>query len=202
MFAPNAKGWAMKTVMRATWMAAALVAALPAAAQPQRPGEITFYSNIAFKGQSYTVTGPRENIRIPWTARSARISGGGAWEVCPRTGYGGACNRVKETQGNIAWTVGSARPIGGGPGPGPRPPVPPPPPAGGNSLRGMSAEFFTAPSDRGQRVESCRQGTAACAADAADRFCRSRGWTASSYERQETVFGRNYLADVLCTRTR
>lgn len=188
----------MRTTARVAWVAAAMAMALPAAAQPSRPGEITFYSNIGFKGQSYTVTGARENIRMPWTARSARISGG-AWEVCPRTGYGGACNRVTETQGNIAWTVGSARPIGG-PGPGPRPP--PPPPAGGNSLRGMSAEFFTAPAERGQRVESCRQGTAACAADAADHFCRGRGWAASSYERQETVFGRNYLADVLCTRTR
>jgi hypothetical protein len=65
----------------------------------------------------------------------------------------------------------------------------------------MSAEFFRAPSSNGQRVISCPQGSAACAADSADRYCRERGWTASSYERQETVAGRNYLADVLCTRT-
>lgn len=179
------------------WTVAALTLVLPAPSAAQRPSEITFFSQIAFRGQSYTVTGPRENIRIPWTARSARISGGGAWEVCTRTGYGGQCNRVTDTQGNIAWTVGSARPLGG---PGPRPP--PPPPRPDSSLRGMSAEFFPAPAERGRRVESCRQGTAACAADAADHFCRGRGWAASAYERQETVSGRNYLADVLCTRTR
>ncbi|PZQ60952.1 MAG: hypothetical protein DI570_13335 [Phenylobacterium zucineum] len=192
----------MPQVTRAAWIAVAIAIALPATSAAQRPGpgqgpgEITFFSQIAFRGQSYTVTGPRETVRIPWTVRSARISGGGAWEICSRAAYRGQCNEVTETQGNIAWTVASARPSRGGGGGGG------PPPSNGGSLRGMSAEFHPQPAERGVRVIPCNSGAAACASDAADRFCRARGWTASSYERQETVAGRNYLADVLCTRTR
>ncbi|MEW5683540.1 MAG: beta/gamma crystallin-related protein [Pseudomonadota bacterium] len=188
----------MAMVTRAAWIAAAITLGLPATSAAQRPGpgpgELTFYSQIGFRGQSYTVTGPRETIHIPWTVRSARLSGG-SWQICQRSGYRGRCNEVNDTQGNIAWTVGSARPLRVGP------PEPPPPTAGG-SLRGMSAEFHPQPAERGVRVQSCASGAAACASEAADRFCRARGWTASSYERQETVSGRNYLADVLCTRTR
>jgi hypothetical protein len=193
----------MTPVTRTAWIAAAVALTLPTASAAQRPGpgsgEITFFSQIAFRGQTYTVTGPREVINIPWTVRSARLSGGGSWEICPRSGYRGKCNQVTDTQGNIAWTVASARPSrggGGGGGGGP------PPPASGGSLRGMSAEFHPQPAERGVRVLSCNSGAAACASDAANRFCRARGWTASSYERQETVSGRVYLADVLCTRTR
>lgn len=184
----------MTSALRTILLATAIATASPATSLAQRAGEITFYSQIAFRGQTYTVTGPRENIQIPWTVRSARVAGGDTWEICPRTRYRGQCNQVSETQGNIAWTVASARPSQGGGGP--------PPPASGGSLRGMSAEFHPQPAERGVRVLSCNSGAAACASDAADRFCRARGWTASSYERQETVSGRIYLADVLCTRTR
>jgi hypothetical protein len=163
-------------------------------ASAQRTGEITLYSNIGFSGRAYTVTGPRTNITLGWAVRSVRVRGGGAWDLCTRTSYRAPCNRVTQNIGNIRWTVASARPV--------ETAVPLPTPApGGQSLRGMSAEFFVAPSDARGRVESCRAGTAACAAQSADRFCRSRGWTAASYERQQTVAGRNYLADVLCTRT-
>lgn len=177
------------------WLALAAVLA-PAQVSAQRGGEITFYSQIAFRGQSYTVSGPRENVRVPFTVRSARLGRGEAWEVCTGARYQGRCNIVNDDQGNIAWTVNSARPARQGPTP------PGPPPGNSQSLRGMSAEFFPQPSDRGGRTPSCNSGAAACAAQAADRFCQGRGWTASSYERQETVAGRAYLADVLCTRTR
>lgn len=176
------------------WLALA-PAFLSAPASAQGPGEITFYSQIAFRGQSFTVNGPRENARIPFTIRSARLGRGGAWEICTGTRYQGRCQVVDKDQGNIAWTVNSARPARQGP-------APPGPPGNNQSLRGMSAEFFPQPSDRGGRTPTCRQATAACAAEAADRFCQGRGWTAASYERQETVAGRAYLADVLCTRTR
>ena len=189
----------MTPITRMAWFAAVAALALPPAAAAQRSGEITFYSDMAFRGRTFTVSGPRENINIPWKVRSARLSGG-AWEICTRSGYRGQCNQVSRDQGNIAWTVASARPSGAAPVPLPQP-LPRPPPAA-TSLRGMSAEFFPAPGDRGGRVPSCPSGAAACAAEAADRFCQRQGWTASSYERQETVSGRIYLADVLCTRTR
>lgn len=168
---------------------------LAGAAQQQRPGELTLYSEIAFRGRTYTVTGPRENIRVPFRVRSATIAPGDDWEICTDFRYRGRCNRVSETQGNVAWTVRSARPAASWSGR---------PPGSQQSLRGMASEYFPQPSDAGGRVSSCERGsaTAACAARAADAFCQSRGWTASSHERQETVSGQTYLADVLCTRTR
>lgn len=174
--------------------------ALPQAAAAQRPGEMTLYSDIRYGGRSYTVTGPRGVVAVPWTVRSIRVAPGETWEVCERTEYRG-CTRIDQSIASIRQNVASARPDRPDrPGP---PPRPEPPVGGGSgSLRGMSAEFFPAPADRRGRVESCSQGTASCAAEAADRFCRSEGWTASSYETQQTVRGRNYLADVLCTRTR
>ena len=168
---------------------------MPASSLAQRQGEITFYSDIAFRGRTYVVTGPRENISIPFLVRSARVSPGDSWQVCTGRGYSGLCNRVSDNAGNVAWRVASARPEGGNrPGTGA--------PGVNQSLRGMSAEFFYQPTSDGRRIESCASGAAACATESANRFCQARGWTASSYERQETVAGRNYLADVLCTRTR
>ena len=92
--------------------------------------------------------------------------------------------------------VQSARPIQP-----PQPPRPPRPPAGGNNLRGMASEFFPQPSDARGRIISCASGAAACAADSADRFCRSVGWRRAAFHMQETVNRQNFLADVLCSNT-
>ncbi|TCD04121.1 hypothetical protein EYB45_09420 [Erythrobacteraceae bacterium CFH 75059] len=170
-----------------------LMAGVPA--QAQRSGELVLYSDIGFRGQTFVITGPRENVRVPFRVRSAQVAAGDTWEICPQTRYRGACNTVIDSQGNIAWTVQSARPSRQSGGLAPANPA---------SLRGMTAEFFPQPSDSAGRMLSCERGSAsaACAAQSADRFCRTRGWTAAAYERQETVGGRNYLADVLCTRSR
>lgn len=176
----------------------AVALAAPSGAEAQRRGEMTFFSNMSYSGARYTVTGPRENVSIPFPIRSVIVAPGERWEICSRTGYRD-CIMISENIANLRRTVASARPwqtpAPPGPGPGPGP-------GGGSSgpsLRGMSAEFFRAPENRGQRIE-CRQGAAACASENADRFCRGRSWSGSSYERLETVRGRNYLADVLCTR--
>ena len=67
----------------------------------------------------------------------------------------------------------------------------------------MAAEFFTQPSQWGQRVRACTSSsvTAACAARSADAFCKQQGWTGSASQTMETVNRVVYLADVLCTRT-
>lgn len=187
----------MRIPLRAITALSVVALAMPSAAQAQRRGEMTLFSGMNFTGARNSVTGPRQSMTIP-QVRSIRVAPGERWEICSRTAFRD-CIMVSEDIANIRRTVASARPW--------QAPTPPPPPGGGGgsagpSLRGMSAEFFRAPESRGQRVESCRQGTAACTAESADRFCRSRGWTGSSYERQETVRGRNFLADVLCTRTR
>lgn len=186
----------MPPIRRLSYIALALALALPTGTAAQRAGQLTFYSEIAFRGQSYTVTGPRENVRVPFSIRSARVAPGEVWEICPSTGYGGNCQTISEDQGNVALTVRSARPANAATLPAPITP------GTGQSLRGMSAEFYPQPSDGRGRVASCASGAASCAAEAADRFCQSRGWTASSHQTQETVSGRIYLADVLCTRTR
>ena len=173
----------------------------PAAALGQPRGEMTFFSTPLHTGSRYTVTGPRENISLGWQVQSVIFAPGDQWEICTRARYRGDCTRLSRAATHIHYQVASARTVGGFT----TLPAPIPPVAGGGSagpsLRGMTAEFFRAPASEGQRVESCRNGAASCAAERADAFCRARGWTASSYERQETVRGRIYLADVLCTRT-
>lgn len=132
---------------------------------------------------------------MPFKVFSARVARGEVWEICTSARYRGDCIKVSDNQPIAAWTVNSARPSRATPLPAPVVP------GREQSLRGMSAEFFTQPTDRNGRVQSCASGAAACTAESADRFCRSRGWTGAAYQRQETVSRRNYLADVLCTRT-
>lgn len=186
----------MSVSRKLSWLALVTALALPVDASAQRAGQLTFYSQIAFRGQSHTVTGPRENAGVPFRVRSARSAPGERWEICTGAHYRGDCQVVSESQGNIAWTVNSVRPSRAATLPAPVGP------GREQSLRGMAAEFFPQPSDGARRVASCTSGAAACAAESADRFCRSRGWAAAAYQRQATVSGRNYLADVLCTRTR
>lgn len=186
-------------------IATALVAlmVLPVGAAAQRAGELTLFSEIGFRGRSYVVTGTRSSIFLFFTVRSARLARGEAWEVCSNVAFRGTCNVIREDQGNVAWQVASVRPSRAVTLPAPVPlPSPSPGPAPiGQSLRGMSAEFFPQPNDHNGRVLSCASGAASCATDAANRFCQSRGWNGSEYERQETVAGRNFLADVLCSQT-
>lgn len=169
----------------------AIAGVTPTFAQ-ERPGEMTLHSEIAFRGRSFTVTGPREHIRTNFRVRSVTVAPGDRWEVCPQARYRGRCQIVDQNSGNILWTVASARPVQA---------IVPPIGNLDQSLRGMSAEFFPRPSDSRGRVASCTTGSANCAAQAAARFCRSRGWAHAVHSRQETVAGRIYLADVLCSQS-
>lgn len=185
----------MRTTASLSAVLSLAILAAPAGALAQPVGELTLFSDVGFRGQSRTVSEARNVLTVPFIVRSARIAGGRTnWEVCTRANFRGPCNTVSVDQGNVRWTVASARPAA--------PQVQPPrPPAAGGSLRGMAAEFFPAPADRGGRVASCVAGTAACAQDSARRFCTARGWGGAAHAAQETVGGRNYLADVLCTRS-
>lgn len=190
----------MAPIKKLSWLALGVVLVLPSASEAQRANQLVLYSDIAFRGRSVTVSGTQTLVNVPFTVRSARIAPREAWQVCPLPAFQGSCNTFQENQGNIAWRVSSARPRAFVT---PTPmPTPVPPTGTAPSLRGMSAEFFPQPSDRNGRVESCAQGTARCAQQSADRFCQSRGWTASAHETQETIARRNLLADVLCTQVR
>lgn len=185
----------MSNRRRIGYILATLVLVSAPAASQQR-GQILLYSETNFQGRMLPVSGTREAIGLSWTVRSVQVAPGEAWDLCQRTRFRSPCHRVAQNSPNVRWRVASARPSLAQTLPEPVPPV-----GGSQSLRGMSAEFFPAPSDGRGRVESCRAGTAACAQESANRFCRQRGWTAASYSRQETVGGTNFLADVLCTRT-
>ena len=164
-------------------------------------GEATIYRDANFQGPAVFVGEEKSNLGLAWSVRSIRVRSG-TWELCARTRYRSPCFRVSADENDLRrvypllYAVQSMRPVGYSP------PVQPEPPAG-TSLRGMSAEFFPAPGRNGVRVLSCTSGsaTANCAARTADSYCKSLGWGGSASQTQETVYGRVYLADVLCTRT-
>lgn len=171
----------------------AVLVSLGSSAAAQRYGEMTLYSERNFRGATYTVTGPRAFIRIPWQVRSVRVQPGQNWELCRDVEYRG-CIWVEQSMSNLRTTVGSARPGGG--------PLPAPPIGGpvGQSLRGMSSEYFVAPTWGAGRIE-VRPSTAAEAGRRADEFCRSRGWRGAAFQQLQTVGRRVYLTDVLCVRS-
>ena len=178
---------------------AALLAG-PASAQEERvepldattaaSRQMTLFSGSSFNGPSLGVTGPRAVLALPYRVRSVIIQPGERWQLCSQTQFRNCQTYTGRVQ-NVQLTVASARPVR---------PVVLPPVGGGQSLRGMASEYFPAPRENGQRVE-VRAGTAAAAAQRADRFCARSGWVGSAHERLQTVSGRVYLADVLCVRS-
>lgn len=169
---------------------------------PMGRGEATIYRDQNFQGPAVFVGEAKSNLGLAWSVRSIRVRSG-TWELCARTRYRSPCFRVSADENDLRriypllYAVQSMRPVGYAP------PVQPEPPAGA-SLRGMSSEFFPAPGDRnGRRILSCTTGgaTANCASRTADNYCKGLGYGGSASQTQETVYGRVYLADVLCTRT-
>lgn len=187
---------------------AGLALAAPAAAQtnkmaPTGVGEATIYRDVGFKGSAMFINRANPNLGLSWAVRSIRVRSG-QWQLCSRTNYRGRCATVSADDTDIRGQTGffdqvqSMRPMGGA---GPQPPTPTVPE--GPSLRGMSAEFFPAPGERGVRIASCPTGgsTANCAKQTAERFCTSRGWNYARSATQQTIGRVAYLADVLCTRS-
>lgn len=174
----------------------------PATAQEQDPaqdarfwpggqfprGQITFFSNAGFSGARFTVTGPRTNVLIPYPVRSVVVLQGERWEVCSRTEYR-SCTTLTASSRSVNMIVRSARPIdefGGN--------------VGGQSLQGMASQYYPAPTLNGRRVR-VEPSTADRAQDRANRFCKRAGYNYSRFQLLQTVSGRAYLADVLCTRS-
>lgn len=192
--------------------------AVPAAAQEDRrpspdfDGEAIIYRDTNYQGPAMNVSRPNPNLSLAWPVRSIRIVSG-RWELCTLTNYRGSCTTIdRDTpdlrrQINFLNLLGSMRPLpGGGRPPRPEPPRPEPPiaPVPDHSLRGMAAEFFPAPSERGRRVQACDKGPpdASCTQRTARNFCQDRGYVGVGHQALETVGRQVYLADTLCTRTR
>jgi hypothetical protein len=173
---------------------------------PIGQAEATIYRDFDFQGPAVFVGEAKPNLGLSWPVRSIRVRTG-TWELCARTRYRPPCARVSADEpdlrrvSRLLYAVQSMRPLNLS---GPTQPVYPVDPPAGQSLRGMSGEYFPAPGGNdGRRLLSCPNGgsTANCAARTADEFCRQRGYGGSASQTQETVNRRVYLADVLCTRT-
>jgi hypothetical protein len=179
---------------RISAIVAMLAAATPAAAQSN--AEATLYSRGNFQGGGMVLSGAREKME-PVQVESLQLSPGTAWELCSGRTFTG-CKRFSESRKSMVMTVRSARPIAGA--------IPESASASveagaakgsGASLRGLASEFFVMPDEGGSRVEV--GGTARALPQRATDFCRAHGWRESPYQREQSVGGRSYLADVLCT---
>lgn len=183
-----------------------VLASVTASAQTDRMapigrGEATIYRDAFFSGPAVAVREAQPNLGLAWPVRSIRVRSG-TWELCSRSNFRNPCIRVSADEPNLARSFNfsgilvSMRPVGG-------PVQPIEPPIVQRSLRGMAAEFFPAPVQRGGRVPACLIGsaTAACAAISADRFCQTAGWRGSRSQALETEGRRVYLADVLCANS-
>lgn len=186
-----------------------LGASAPAVAQDRMAPNAQLFSATNFMGRSLTITRETPIVQASWQPRSIRMGGGSSWEVCEQRHFMGRCTVLTGSSTNLTSQLGitrigsirPARPIPPNPGPGPGP-LPGPGGGGGQSLRGMAAEFFPAPESRGRRIDACNTqgGSAACITREAANFCRSMGNVSARNSAAETVGGRIYLADVLCSR--
>ena len=184
--------------------AALLALAAPAQAQDRMAPNAQLFSAPNYQGRSLTVMRDMSTIPATWSARSIRMGGGSSWEVCELPNFRGRCTVVSGSSANLQAQIGvsgvrSIRAASGAPTPLPQPV---PGGGGGRSLKGMAAEFFPAPEYRGRRIDACDRegGSAACVARESDNFCKSVGYVRSKNGAAQTVGGRIYLADVLCTR--
>ncbi|HZU51937.1 MAG TPA: hypothetical protein VE968_08710 [Sphingomicrobium sp.] len=158
-------------------------------AQAQQSAQAEIYTRGAFKGPSMTFTGPTQHIDPAFTARSIRISGSAAWELCSGNTYTG-CRRVDKSLPGAVFIVRSARPVA----PVMVSHVSPP----NQALRGVASEFFVAPNRGGRRV-AVESGNPEQMRRAADEFCRSVGWQMSAHAQVQQDSDRFELIDVLCT---
>jgi len=178
--------------------AVATAALLPAQshAQDQAPAELIMYSQGRYKGSDYSVAGASQSMRIPFTVKSVQIPQGQSWELCSGNTFSG-CKEFAASDPSMVMNVRSVRPVAarittvsqsvGAVVTGPNP-----------SLRGMASEFFVAPDTNGARIE-VTAGTGEAMTASAREFCRARGWRYSVHARLQTLEGRTFLADVLCS---
>jgi len=169
--------------------------------RPPAQAEAIIYRDANYKGPAVNVSRAEPDLGLAWRVNAVRVTSG-EWQLCERRNYGGNCRTISRDTpilGLRGIEVQSMRPMGWGGGGGGRPGEP-----GRNpSLRGMAAEFYSAPAMNGYRVEACETGnaTAFCARRSAEQFCSSMGWRTAARQAIETVRGRAYLADVLCSNT-
>ena len=174
---------------------AAIAALLPTQTYAQANREVTLFSRGHFKGARYTITEPTQ-FQVPFVMKSVVIPAGSVWEFCSGSTYSG-CRQLSQSVPATVMTVRSVRPVAT------ILPASATPSGGtlsGQSLRGMASEYFVAPDEGGNRVD-VQPGTTEAMSLRASEFCRSHKWRSSAYARLQSIGGRFYLADVLCSDT-
>lgn len=166
--------------------------------RPEPPPEAIIYRDAGYQGPAVNVSEPQPNLGLAWKVNSIRVRSG-RWQMCERTNYRGDCRTVDRDSPILGRplqgiAVQSMRPLGYNP---------PGEPGNNPSLRGMASQFYPAPARGGYRVLACPSGnaTAGCAERNAKAFCSAMGWRRSARQMMETVRGRVYLADVVCTNS-
>lgn len=174
-----------------TLIMAGVAVLLSAPALAQASGEVILYKSGNFRGPRYTITGPTQQIEVPFTVKSVQIPAGEEWEFCTGSTYSG-CRRVSQSDPSILMTVRSARPAG----PAAAAAIAAEVVATGTGIRGVASEYFISPEEGGERI-AVHPGTEPARAD---EFCRARGWGSSAYQGLQRVGAAAYLADVLCVQ--
>lgn len=166
--------------------------------RPEPQPEAIIYRDSGYQGPAVNVSEPQPNLGLAWNVKSIRVRSG-RWQLCERTNYRGDCRTVDRDSPMLGrpmrgMAVQSMRPLGYNP---------PGEPGNNPSLRGMASQFYPAPARGGYRVLACPSGnaTASCAERNAQAFCSAMGWRRSTRQMMETVRGRVYLADVVCTNS-
>lgn len=181
----------MADKLMAGWLAVGVLMSSPVGAQAT--GQVTMYSNGRYKGAPISLVGPTRLLSA-FTMKSVKIPAGTAWEFCSGNTFSG-CREIGQSTPALVMTVRSARPVA--------PVLPASAGAtgssipGGQSLRGMSSEYFVAPGDGQGRIQ-VPDRTAEAGSRRAIEFCEAHGWRAAAYQRVQSIGALYYLADVLC----
>jgi hypothetical protein len=193
------KGWAIAAGVLALAGVTGVAAQEDRMLRPEQRPEAIIYRDAGFQGPAVNVREAKPDLGLAWRVGSIRVRAG-RWQLCERRNYRGKCETIDADRAVLGRPlrgieVQSMRPIGWNPPSGE--------PGRNPSLRGMAAEFYSAPARNGYRVLACPSGnaTASCAERSANQFCSAMGWRRAARQAMETVRGRVYLADVLCSTT-
>jgi len=196
----HGKGWVLAAGVAALAGVTAVAAQDDKMLPPEPRPEAIIYRDPGYQGPAVNVSEAQPNLGLAWRVGSIRVRAG-RWQLCERINFRGNCRTIDSDRPILAtasrgMVVQSMRPLGWTPPSGE--------PGNNPSLRGMAAQFYSAPARGGYRVLACPGGgsaTANCAERSANDFCTAMGWRRSARQAMETVRGRVYLADVLCSNT-
>lgn len=190
----NAVAAGVMSVAGAVALTSPLIAQDDKMARPEP--EAIIYRDAGYAGPAVNVRSDKPNMGLAWRVNSIRVRSG-EWQLCERTNFRGNCRTFTADNPRILLLRGiivqSMRPTN-------RPAPDPLEPGNNPSLRGMGSQFYSEPARGGYRVLACPSGggSANCAKDTAETFCKAMGWRTSLRQTMQTVNRRIYLADVLC----